>query len=290
MDTTAAVVCRAFAQRHTPEEAATLLEYLAEEERQQFLSLSPSQEDAATPFPSLDEGLKGIHFSWLDPFLRTLTETEIRLFLGGLEEEQVQGLKQRLLFSDTITPTPFWGKRFIHFTLFKQIAPADLLPLSCLPEHPLNCLLEFSEVQLLSLAHLLSMHDLSNEVRQVIDTVKLKKIHGVLSRAQQGYLKALSHKKEPIAFKKLGLASWDGNENALLTLLRQRGLNRIAKALFSAHPSLLWYISRRLDSQDGHVLEQLCTSLSHPDAAAILCTQVSDLATTLSTYLTEESL
>ena len=121
------------------------------------------------------------------------------------------------------------------------------------------------------------MHDLASEIRQIIDTIKLKRIYSLLSTAQINYLKTLIYRKEPVVFKKLELTKWDGHTETLQSALEQRGINRLAKALYNQEPSLLWYIAHRLDTDRGGALIKLCTSLDHPQAALLLAEQVAQL-------------
>ncbi|MBI3236848.1 MAG: hypothetical protein HYZ48_04010, partial [Chlamydiales bacterium] len=66
--------------------------------------------------------------------------------------------------------------------------------------------------------------------------------------------------------------------------LLQRGINRIAKSLYGQHPSLIWYISRRLDIEKGTMLLNLCSALDHPQGAHLLIEQVVELAQSIHNY------
>ncbi len=277
MDQTVAIVCHAFLDKCSPEKKEALSSYLSLDLAKELHSLPKTLGDPSIGFLSYQEGLDQIHYSWFEPFLRGQSESELCLFLGCLEGSQVQGLKKLLLFSNSTPQLPPIAASFFKAKLFVSLKDKDLLPISCLPQSPLNSLLDLSHQELLSLIELLSMHDLAIEIRHIIDTMRLKKIYSFLNKAQQSYLKTLSHKKEPIAFKKLGLNNWNGDTEALQASLEQRGINRIAKALFSHHPSLTWHVSHHLDMNRGMRLIHLCSPLNHPQADAILTHQVSDL-------------
>lgn len=227
---------------------------------------------------SVEECLSEIHYSWFSPFLRTLPEREIKLFLACLSPAQIRGLKQALLLSNTspqILPT---GRDYLNRTLLRSIAKQEVVPIDVLPKDPLNQLLQLNYDQLLSLIELISMHDLSLEIRHIIDTTRLKSIYSHLTKAQTNFLKTLLHKKESIAFKKMQLSHWQGDDETLNAMLIQRGINRIAKALYPKHVSLLWYVAHRLDIERGELLLKLCTPLDHPKAALLLEEQVVELA------------
>ena len=277
MDKTAAIVCHTFLQKCSPEQQNHLLKYLIPSEAKEIRELGDTLGDPSKEFPRCDEELFKIHYSWFAPYLRTLPESDIRLFLACLHPTQQKGLRAQLLFSSTLPELSFIASQFLRLSLFTRVAPPDLLPVACLPVSKLNSLLELDQQDWISLIDLISMHDLSTEIRHIIDTAKLRQIYSLLTKPQHAYLKTLTLKKEPVAFKKLGLANWDGDSEALKQLLFQRGINRIAKALYGHHPSLIWYASHRLEIEKGNALLKLCTSLDHPRAAPLLIDQVVEL-------------
>ena len=274
MDTATAIVCRAFLETVSLEEKKKLLGALSPKEAKELDSLPhPLGDPKEDPAPIEDE-ISHVHFSWLTPFLRTLTENELKLFLGSLPPEQTKQLKGALLFTNSIPAPPPLLEEFLKETLFSIIADKDLLPKSYLPESQLNALLELNLSELKTLIDLLSMHDLAVEIRQIIETSKLNAIHALLSKAQREFLKTRLHKKEPVSFKKMGLAYWEGDPDVLSNLLVQRGINRLAKALFPEHRSLLWYVAHRLESDKGALLVKLCSAVDHPKAASLLAEEV----------------
>jgi len=281
MNGSAQTVWHAFLQTSPPEKRQGLLRFLSEELLEELAQHIPATLELKKGIPPVEEELIHVHFSWLSPFLRTLPESEIKLFLSCLSTEQIKGLKAALLLSPLLpTPTPL-GKAYLKKALFQQIATPNLDPIACLPADPLNDLLELSFEELISLIDLLSMHDLSVEIRHIIETSKLKEIYKTLSKPQTTFLKTLVHKKELVSFKKMGLVNWKGDTEALRTLLLQRGINRIAKALYGHSPSLLWYVAHRLDVEKGHLLINLCTALDHPQASVLLTQQVIELISAL---------
>ncbi len=277
MDKTAAIVCHAFLKKCSPEQQDQLLKRLISAEAKEIREIGDTLSDPSKGFPRCDEELFKIHYSWFAPYLRTLPESDIRLFLACLHPNQQKGLKTQLLFSSPLPELSFISSQFLRLSLFTRIAPTDLLPVPCLPASKLNSLLELDQGDWSSLIDLISMHDLSTEIRHIIDTAKLRQIYSLLTKPQQTYLNTLTLKKEPVAFKKLGLASWDGDAETLKQTLFQRGINRIAKALYGHHPSLIWYAAHRLEIERGNALLKLCTSLDHPRAASLLVDQIVDL-------------
>jgi hypothetical protein len=284
MDKTAAIVCHAFLNKYQPERQNALLKYLPSTDAKELREMGATFGDPTQQFPRCDEELYRIHYSWFAPFLRTLPESDIRLFLACLHAEQLKGLKSQLLFSNHLLELSFLAAQFLRQSLFKQIIPTDLIPTACLPQSRLNLLLNLDRQEWTSLIDLTSMHDLSIEIRHIIETAKLKQIYAMLTKPQQAYLKTLSHKKEPVAFKRIGLSNWNGDTATLKQSLFQRGINRIAKALYGHHPSLIWYVSHHLDMERGNALLKLCTPLDHPRAAPLLIDQVVDLSQSINNH------
>jgi hypothetical protein len=281
MDSTTLIVWHSFLKSTSPDQQKLLFQCISSELLVELQRQSPPAHSLQQKVEPIEEELKQIHYSWLAPILRSLPENEIKLFLSFLTSDQIKGLKQSLLFSNTLPTSSILGTNFLKKNLFEMIATEDLVPVSCLPPDPLNGLLDLSLEEFASLIDLLSMHDLSVEIRYIIETSKLKEIYALLTKAQTAFLKTLLHKKEAVTFKKMGLIGWSGDREALRLLLLQRGINRIAKSLYGKHPSLLWHIAHRLDVEKGQLLINLCTALDHPRALAILCEQVIELVNAL---------
>ena len=281
MGTTALSVWHSFLQSSSPEKRSQLLLMLSPEVAEELKPQPILSIDVQKGSEPIEEELLRIHASWLAPLLRTLPENEIKLFISSLSPEQIKGLKHSLLWSNSIPATTDVGKTFLRQKMFDMIAGSEAIPPAFLPSDPLNCLLELSVSELSSIIELLSMHDLSVEIRQIIETSKLKQIYAVLSKPQHTFLKTLLHKKEPVSFKKMGLANWRGDRDLLRAMLLQRGINRIAKSLYERNPWLLWYVAHRLDVEKGQLMIKLCTALDHPRASDLLTDQVIELVQTL---------
>ncbi len=283
MDSTVLTVWHSFLQCAPADQRTSLIGSLSQELFDEMQKRPFPSQDLRRGLEPAEEELSSIHYSWFSPLLRTLPENEIKLFLASLTPNQIKGLKQSLLLSNTLPSLTEIGKSFLKKALFEMITPEDLVPIPCLPQDPFNGLLEISLEEFDSLIELLSMHDLSVEIRHIIETSKLKQIYAMLTKPQTTLLKTLLHKKEAVTFKKMGLVAWQGDKDALGSLLLQRGINRIAKSLYGCHPSLLWHVAHRLDAEKGELLIKLCTALDHPSASSLLGEQVIELMNAVKT-------
>ena len=279
MNKGSSAVAFAFLQTLPSAEQDALLRYLPQESQESYDKTQKWYRDPTEATAPLENELSHVHFSWLEPYMRALPETDIKLALSCLTQEQQKGLKRSLRFSSHLPELTALGSLFLKRQLFSELSSGeDLLETATLPDSPMNLLLDLSYNQLCSLISLLAMHDLSGEIRQIIDTTQLKKIYAALTAEQSELLKTLTFRKEGVTFKKMELSKWDGKLETLHAMLEQRGINRLAKALYEESPSLVWILTHRLDTDRGAQLRKLCVPLDHPRAASLLREQVVLLA------------
>jgi hypothetical protein len=292
MDTTAWTVCSAFLSKTEGNKKSALLSYLSEQDREKVQASSFSEKNPLdTTFDEADL-FNRVHPSWIAPLLRSLPESEVLLFLSCLPEDLQKKVKHSLMLSQPLPiPTPI-AKKYLLSRLYEQLTQQDndILPVDLLPHSPLNTLLDIQVDSLPMLIEYLGLHDLAVEMRQIIDTTQIKKIHSSLSEAKVSYLKTLCQKKEPVLFRRMELAKWDGKAESLHKVIYHRGLNRLAKALYVEHHSLIWHLCRSLPWEDATVLQNLCKPLEHPKAANLLSHQILEITPLLYQPSSKESL
>lgn len=273
------IILHAFIEKCATSERQALLKYLATDERQAVVTLPKSSGDPLKSQEDPQQLLNWIHSSWISPFLRTLSEREVGLFLGSLGHEKALSVGKDLLFTGKLPSLSPLGKTFLQNTLTRYLTAEmdDLLPIECLPESPLNSLIELPIDTLVESLDLLGLHDLSIEVKQIIDRQKLSKVYEILTDNQHHYLKMLLQSHEPVAFTPMGLLNWNGDQEKLKLLIRQRGANRLAKALYGQDPSFVWYVLHRFDMEKALLLRKLSSSIDNPRAAQLLVQQVVEL-------------
>ncbi len=74
---------------------------------------------------------------------------------------------------------------------------------------------------------------------------------------------------------------------SLRAMLHQRGINRLAKALYGHNPTLIWHVSHHLDAERGSMLLKLLSPLDHPSAGELLAAQVVDLILAMKNHNSE---
>lgn len=265
---------------------------ISEEEKQELLSfLDQDMQEIladihALPFNpskglnSYEERLNAIHPSWLISLIKEHTDSDKYLLIGALSEKVHEPLFEYFKLSRRDVKVTQLAQSFITKTLYTQLIQdiPDLLPQEALPLDPLNVLVTFSREQLIELIDLLSLHDLNLELKSLISSVRLKKLQALLSTVQKQYLTQLKKKNELISFKPLGLTYWNGDTDILKKALHQRGLNRLAKALYLSHPSLQWYVLHKLDISRASIVQTLMKDLKNKAAHTHLIEQITSAA------------
>lgn len=281
MRSSSRVVLKSFLEHCSVAERSSLVNYLAPIEKQILEKLPKTYGNPLRDTETTEQLLQQIHPSWLSPFLRTLSEKDIGFFLAALGTPLSSAVKKELLYAGEIPVVSQLGKEYLQKTLLGYLTAEveDLLPLAFLPESPLNALLDLKN-ELLNLSlDFLGLHDLCVEVKQIIEKTKLQKINEALTTHQLNYLKILLQSPEPVAFAKMGLANWNEDPEKLKMLIRQRGANRMAKALFGQDPSLIWHVLHKLDFERAFLVKKLMSPMDNSRAVQILIAQILEYTT-----------
>lgn len=249
--------------RFAKEKTAAALSLLPASEQKEVVALLPSSHEFATSF-SPERWLGNVHYSWFYEQLTPLSEKKRGIYFGVLSQEQQKGLQEMI---KGILPRKV--PSFLHpFFLAKLksgiLQKEDVIALEQLPVSPMNTLLYLPKRNLVRLIDFLGIYDLAVDLRTVLDTTLLAKIHEALTKEELHFLQFCS--KRPIKWMppKLHLEGWDGNKESLHLLLHKRGLVRLAKSVFNEDPSFKWHLIHRLDTGRGKALSTLMTHKHDP--------------------------
>lgn len=201
--------------------------------------------------------MEQLHYSWYVRPLRGLPHETQNLFLSLLPSNQALAVCKLLGRPFTSIPfSPFMRPYLIDELKRKLVLGLTITPEPFLPRSELNFLLVLTKKDLLSVIDLLGVHDLSADLRQIVDKVLLKKIYEALSTEQLRFLHYCT--KQPMKWisPKLGLMSWDGSKKKLHHMLHARGLMRLGRALFGEDESLTWHLTHHLDIGRAGVIEK----------------------------------
>jgi hypothetical protein len=258
-----------------------LLSFLDVDTQEVFTDLRALPFNPSQGLLPTQERLLHIHPSWFVSILKDYNDSDKYLLIAALPESVHELLMQHFQLSRRDVKITSLGKEFISEKIYRQLTSdvPDLLPQEALPLDPLNVLLNIPYLQLVELIDLLSLHDLHVELKSLISAKKLKTLHTLLTPEQKKYLQQLQKKHELLAFKPLGLCYWNGDPDILKKALHQRGLNRLAKALYSCCSSLQWYILHKLDIGRSTSVQTLMKDLKNKTAHDHLIEQITHAAT-----------
>ena len=236
--------------RFHPGGAAVLAPYLFEEEAKVFEAHQTTANDWAEATGFGDKSLQQVHYSHLAPAVLKLDPKWQPYALAALPTSVSIGC-QRLLGQTAVEPAP---NRFIASVLRQKVQStfqneSNHKSLSTLELSELaSKLMSLSKKELVQLVDLFAMQDVAEDIRNIVDKAKLKKVYHELSQAQQDYLKVCLHQVDRLPAPKIGLENWDGDSDKLAKLLHRRGLSRLAKALFDVSADEVWHISCKFDT------------------------------------------
>lgn len=279
MSTSSWIVFKNLLERGGSTLQSSIGRYLSSEEMGKLQSVRPAKKDPFSHSISMEGRLSRVHYSWLITFLEPFAEADKRMILSSLEKTQAAKLKNHFKIKDSSSPLKGVAKNYLVSAVYEWLVSdqKEFLPIEFLPDHPLNPLLDLSKQELQHLVDYLGLHDLAMELKHVIKSDQIKKIQKVITKEEQEFVKSLLKKKEPLTFARLNLDGWNGDGEKLKAILHHRGFNRLAKALFGCHPSLLWHITHRLDTGRTKILRKFFTDINNDEAHAALTKQILEL-------------
>ncbi|NCF70131.1 MAG: hypothetical protein GWP59_00360 [Chlamydiales bacterium] len=200
-----------------------------------------------------------LHYSWLVPFVRTLDKALLNIFLSLLSTEQLEGVQKLQKNKLTVNTIDKWAQPFFVSRFLSFLVEDHVLPLNQLPSSDFTPLLDLSKPRYLKFIDYLGLHSLVKEIHTVVDKKTIHKIYQALSKNQVRYLQSLVkqgvEKESSSRFFKLH--KWDRNPKSLRMLIHKFGLHRFALSIRDENPSVLWYLTHKLDTGRGKLLNKL---------------------------------
>ncbi len=276
MSTSSWIVFKNLLERNDSALKSSIGHYLAKEELEKLENIHPAKKDPFSYSTTMEDRLERIHYSWLIPFLEPFAETDKTKILSVLSPPQSTKLQKHFKMENPLQPLEGIAKNYMISAVYEWLTSdqKEFLPFEFLPEHPLNALLDLSKKMLQNLVNYLGLHDLAQELKHVIKSEKIKKIQKILTKDESQYVQSLLKTKESLSFARLNLDGWNGDGDKLRDILHHRGFNRLAKALFGCHPSLLWHICHRLDTGRTKILRKFFTNINNDEAHQTLKNQI----------------
>lgn len=259
--------------RFHPTSGETILKSLPQPEVKEIFKqpLSSSNTEAAIHLP--EELIARTHYSWLVPIIQKMPNPLQGSTVAALPEPQSTKLQQFL----KIKKLPLLSAVMKHFLieqLYQKWQQHEILPIAYLPPSSLQILLELKKAELVELIDYLSLYDLADAIRHIVDQKYLKKIYHFLDLPKQQFLRLCLHKNEKITVPKLEIEKWHGDQESLKTILHKRGLFRLGKALCGQSPIFIWHLIHILDTGRGTTLQSYYKETDLPGITPLLVQQV----------------
>lgn len=273
-----AILLKVLVNRYEKGSPEIALKWLPEETIKNIAQIPIIANDPLPLFEAPQKALNKMHYSWFLPHIEKLPK-EIQLsVISSFSDIQSSRLKKMLNLESENAPLSPLIKNYIAHAFSRCISGIhETLPLEYLPETPFNVLATWSKNDLVELIEFLGIHDLSNEMKRIVDKKILKNAYNCLSSKEQQYLKLCMHQKEKVTTPSLGLEKWKGEASKLKTVLQTRGVIRLGKALSGNHPDLLWHLGHTLDTGRGSALLKYYNKTALPGITAALSQQVINL-------------
>lgn len=272
-------VLNAILHRYPPLKRETLSRFLSPGQKERFAKLPTPQIEPQSEEPAL---LDYLHWSWLLPFFKSKTGKEQKLFMGVLPadtQEKVAAALSIKVSAKEKESLKNIGKEFLLQQLHDFFTGEEnkKLPLYLLPPSPLNVLLRFEKQELIRLIDFIALYDLAAEIKKIVDTKILKKIHTCLAKEEKACLAQAAFAKNLPPSSGFPLKTGEGTEKELRLWLHKRGLARLGLAISGQHPDFTWYLSHRLDSGRGSTLAKHAESPIAGAIAALAITQINEI-------------
>lgn len=246
------VILRVLLNRYHPTVKEPLLSSLPLEDRQGILNQEISSKNFSLILQEPFHYIHRIHYSWLKNALAHIPSPFYASMLSVLSQQQASKLSKWFPYRKNAISQPM--QNFLLKMIESHLDHPKPIPLEFLPDSPLNQLGSWNKERLIELVEFLGIYDLAAEIRHIIDKERLKKFSPCLSPKHKQFLHMCLHHPEKLSVPPIGLNTWDGNCRTLFSLIHNRGLLRLGKALSGHPPDLVWYITHTLDVGRGHFL------------------------------------
>jgi hypothetical protein len=266
------IMLRVLMNRYNPQTGNALLKLLPAEDLKAVMSQDIRSTDLTPLMLQPQKILTNMHYSWLKPLIDQFPSNLHPLFLGALTPVQSLYLQKKMEIKSTSLSEPV--KNFILHQVYALLKDPQPLPIEYLPETELSPLAKWSKKDLVMLIDFLGLYDLAPEIRSIVNKRYLENIYSCLSSKQLYYLKICLYQKDKLVIPKLGINPAEKNCERLKSLLHQRGLIRLGKALCGQHPDLMWYVTHTLDIGRGTILARYYQAQMLTNITTILKLQV----------------
>lgn len=254
------LVLKTFLSSCSQEKQNELEKFLPEGDRLSLEELSPLESPICPEKFDPSAMTESVHWSWFLPTLQTYPIEEQKLFLGAMDSTSGKNIAKALKIPYEPQEITSIAKSYLKSILLSSLLGpnSQLLPKDYAPQWSLTPLLELPKLKIIELIDKLSLYDLLEEQKRIVETKILKKIYSFLSSDEKSFLKKIQGTKDTFPQHKMKLDRLDGSEETFRHLLHRRGLMRLGAALSGQDPNFIWHICHTLDIGRGSALLKLC--------------------------------
>lgn len=276
MDPKAAVLVKVLLNAYYGNNANGLCRFMEDAEADVIRTCDVSLKDYSYAYKTPYESIERIHFSWLAPAVSAFSPKMRPVIVASLPPNQSAGLRQ-MLSIEKVPPLSQIAKKFLLHLLYEKMELSKLTPEELLPQSQFERLINWDKTRLCYLIDLLSMYDLAEKLRQIVDRKRLREIYSNLDKNRLEFLKQCMKVKAKVSASDLHLERWRGDPKELEHILHRRGLIRFGRALAVEPPEVRWYITHRLDTGRSSIIERCVHMQTPPAVLKILVQQVQNV-------------
>jgi len=199
--------------------------------------------------------------SWFIPLLDKLPQELLSVYLHILPKEivgayAVSDKGKRCKVAKTSAQVSSCIRIFLLQYLYKLQSEPQALAKELLPPSDLHPLLDCTKQDLHDIIDLLSMQDLVDEVRHIVDKRILQLLSKLLTTKQQAYLKMCLRQKTKPHTPTFSLKEQLKEPQKFVSEIRTIGIKRMACALSGENKDFVWHILHTLDMPSAKSIQE----------------------------------
>ena len=273
-----AVMIRVLMNKYYKGSPQALLSPLPSEEAKEILENNCPADKPQIVLISSQEKIAPIHYSWFVELIEKLPKDAQPVMVASFPEKQAVKLTRKFNLNEPLPTLPDIVKAFLINRFYSHfVGNEEPLPKEYLPQTPLSPLGTLNKDGLVEIVEFLGLHDLADELRQVVVKKTIQMVYACLNPNEQHYLRFCMQQKEKVAAPPLGLDRWSGDCEKLKVTLQLRGIMRLGKALSAENPDLIWHLVHTLDIGRGQALMKYYSSPLAAGITQALMQQVTNL-------------
>jgi hypothetical protein len=256
-----------------------LAKIMPKEDWEALQAISFTQKEPELLLFKPNEWFASLDLTWIKPTLES--------FPKELQEVYKKAFPKEL--SETPEATPFLNKRLQEFLLdylHRKWNEQEVKPKELLAQTELSNLLAKTHDELLEIIDLLSMYDLVEEMRHVVDKKLLQAVLQHLSTTQQHYLRVLLRQKSRQQPSTLSIKELMREGKKFSHELHKFGLQKFTLALSGLDDDFIWHLTHLLDLNRAKFLKNLIQKQEVPNSTRLAKMQVQHIIQFLKTEAT----